>query len=80
MEVKVLGVGCPKCSKLFELTERSIREAGVEADLEKLERLDEIMAYGVLMVPALVVDGDVKCAGKVPSADEVVGWLREAAQ
>jgi len=79
MDVKVLGAGCPKCSKVYEVAERAISEAGVRAELEKVERLDELVSYGILVVPALVVAGEVKCAGRVPSAGEVVGWLRAAA-
>ena len=75
-ELRILGTGCAKCTKLYELTEQAARDLGVEVDLEKVADLQRIMAYGVMMTPALVVDGQVKCAGKVPSLDEIKEMLR----
>lgn len=78
MKVQVLGIGCAKCSKLYAETARAIAEAGVEADLEKVESLDEIASFGVFMTPGLVIDGQVKCVGKIPKSREIVAWLRDA--
>lgn len=78
MQVKVLGTGCAKCDKLFEETRASIEAAGVEAELTKVDKLDEIVAYGVAFTPALVIDGQVKSAGKIPSRDKITSWLAEA--
>ena len=75
-ELRILGTGCAKCTKLYELTEQAARDLDVEGDLEKVADLQRIMAYGVMMTPALVVDGQVKCAGKVPSLDEIKEMLR----
>ncbi len=80
MEIKVLGPGCARCLKLYEETRAALAEAGVAASLSKVERLDEIMAYRVLMTPALVVDGEVKCAGRLPSRPELIAWLTAAAK
>ncbi|RLB63066.1 MAG: thioredoxin family protein [Deltaproteobacteria bacterium] len=80
MKIAVLGTGCTKCNKLFALTEQALSEAGVTAELEKIESIDQIVSYGVLMTPALVIDGEVKCAGKLPSATRIAEWLRAASQ
>jgi small redox-active disulfide protein 2 len=79
MKVKVLGPGCAKCTKLYAEAEKAVAAAGVAAELEKVEKLDEIMAHGVMMTPALVVDGEVKCAGRVPGPAEIATWLASAA-
>ncbi|MFC1706386.1 thioredoxin family protein [Planctomycetota bacterium] len=79
MDVKVLGPGCMKCRKLFAETEKAIAESGIEADLAKVERIDEIANYGVMMTPALVIEGTVKCVGKIPSTAQIATWLKEAA-
>ena len=75
MKVKVLGPGCPKCNKLYREAEKAIAESGVDADLEKVEKIDEIMNYGVMMTPALVIDEEVKSVGRVVRAAEISGWL-----
>jgi len=67
-----------KCNKLFAEAEKAVAEAGVSVELEKVEKIDEIMKHGVMITPALVIDGKVKCSGKVPSAKEIAGWIREA--
>ena len=79
MEVKVLGSGCAKCKKLYAETEKAIAQAGVAATLTKVEKIDEIMTFGVLMTPALVVNGEVKCSGRIPGIAEISGWLTTAA-
>ena len=79
MEIKVLGTGCPKCKKLYDDAEKAIAQAGLEASLTKVEKIDEIMKYGVMMTPALVVAGEVKCAGRIPKVPEMVTWLINAA-
>ncbi len=78
MKVAVLGPGCTKCHKLFALTEQALADVDVTAELEKVERIDQIASYGVLVTPALVIDGEVKCAGKLPSPAQIVEWLRAA--
>jgi small redox-active disulfide protein 2 len=77
--VKVLGTGCPKCNKLYQEAEKAVQASGVEASLEKVEKLDDIMGYGVMMTPALVVDEQVKCAGKIAKSAEIAGWIAAAA-
>jgi len=75
MKVQVLGVGCPKCIKTFQNVERALAELGGEVEIEKVEKIDEIMKFGIMMTPALVVDGEIKAVGKVPSVAEVKEYL-----
>ena len=70
-KLQVLGPGCPKCVELAKRTDEAAKASGVEYELEKVSELKEIMSFGVLMTPALVVDGQVKVVGKVPSVDEI---------
>ncbi len=79
MEIKVLGTGCMKCEKLYAEAEQAIAHAGVPATLTKVEKLDEIMDHGVMMTPALVIDGEVKCSGRIAKAAEIVSWITTAA-
>lgn len=70
-QIEILGTGCPKCKKLTELTMEAASGLGLECNIEKVEDIQKIMAYGVMMTPALVVDGKVIITGKVPSVDEL---------
>lgn len=70
-KIQVLGTGCPKCKTLFANTEAAVRALGIEAQVEKVEKITEIMQFGVMTTPALVVDGVVKSAGKVLSSEEI---------
>ena len=70
-KIQILGTGCPKCKKLTENAEAAARELGVECEIEKVTDINEIMKFGVMMTPALAVDGDVKSTGKVLSVDEI---------
>ena len=78
MKIHVLGPGCMKCNKLYEEVQKAIQQSGVAADLEKVEKIDQIMKFGVAITPALVIDGEVKTSGKVPKADAIAAWLKEA--
>ena len=69
--IQILGTGCPKCKKLADNAEAAAKVLGIEYTIEKVTDIDRIMGFGVMMTPALVVDGQVKAAGKVPSADEI---------
>ncbi len=70
-KLQVLGPGCPKCVELAKRTEEAAKAAGGEYEVEKVSDLSKIMAFGVMMTPALVVDGVVKVVGQVPSVDEI---------
>jgi len=69
--LQILGTGCPKCKKLAENTEAAAKEMGVEYEIEKVTNINEIMNFGVMMTPGLVVDGEVKVVGKVESVEEI---------
>ena len=70
-EIKVLGTGCPKCKKMAECAEEAAQEMGIEYHLDKVTDIAQITSYGIMMTPALVVDGAIKVVGKVPSIDEM---------
>ena len=74
-KIQILGTGCPKCKKLAESVESSAKELELEFELEKVADINEMMKFGVMMTPALVVDGEVKAVGKVPSPDEIKQML-----
>jgi small redox-active disulfide protein 2 len=74
-KIQILGTGCPKCKKLAENAEAAVKELGVEYDIEKVTKINEIMKFGVMVTPALAVDGQVKVVGKVASPDEIKGML-----
>lgn len=75
IKIQVLGTGCPKCEKMAEMAESVAVEAGIEFELEKVTDLNQIMSFGVMMTPALVVNGVVKISGKVPSFDAMKEML-----
>ena len=79
MKIKVLGTGCPKCKKLYAEAEKAIASSGVAVELSKVEKIDDIMKYGVMMTPALVIDEEVKASGRIPPAAEIVSWITTAA-
>jgi small redox-active disulfide protein 2 len=78
MKIEVLGMGCTKCKKLAEVAARAVQELGIEAEIVKVEEAKEIMKYNILSTPGLVVDGQLKAAGRLPSLDEVKGFLKQA--
>lgn len=75
MKLKILGTGCAKCNALTMITEKAAQALGLPYELEKVTDLKQIMAFGVMTTPALVVDGKVKVSGKVPSVDEIKTML-----
>jgi len=76
-KIQILGTGCPKCKKLAENTETAAKDLGIEYEIQKVTDINEIMKFGVMVTPALAVDGQVKLAGKVPSVEEVKNLLTE---
>lgn len=71
MEIKILGTGCPKCKTLEKLTREVVEQNGIAANITKVEDIMEIMKYGIMTTPALVVNGKVEIKGRVPSSDEI---------
>ena len=76
MKIQILGGGCPKCRKLAAAAEEAAGQLGLDYQLEKITDLGTISAFGVMMTPALAVDGRVKVSGRVPSVDQVKGMLQ----
>jgi small redox-active disulfide protein 2 len=77
MKIEILGTGCPKCKKLNELVEEAVSELGVLVEIIKVTDINKIIDYGVMVTPALVIDGDVKMTGKIPSKVEIINWIKE---
>jgi small redox-active disulfide protein 2 len=75
MKIQILGTGCPKCKKLAENAEIAAKELGLDFELEKVTDINQIMKFGVMMTPALAVDGSVKIVGKAASVDEIKTML-----
>jgi len=71
IKIQILGTGCAKCQKLYENAEAAAKALGIEYEMVKIKEITEIMAFEVMMTPALAVDGKVKVAGRVPSADDL---------
>ncbi|MBU1013852.1 MAG: TM0996/MTH895 family glutaredoxin-like protein [Bacteroidetes bacterium] len=71
MEIKVLGTGCPKCKALEKATKEAVEKTGINANITKVEDIVEIMQFGVMTTPALVIDGKVVLKGRIPSVDEL---------
>jgi len=78
MKIAILGPGCAKCKQLFANATRAVADAGVEAEVSKVEDMQEITSYNVFMTPALVIDGTVKSTGKVVKPDQIRKWIEEA--
>ena len=74
-KVQILGTGCPKCKKLFEATQKVIKDNGIEAKVTKVEDINEVLKFGIMMTPALVVDGEVKVVGRIPKPDEIKSFI-----
>ena len=80
MKIQILGTGCPKCKKTYENVEQAVKDLGISAEVERVEDLKAIMGFGVMITPALAVDGQVKVAGKVPAVDEIKRFIAEKGQ
>ncbi len=79
MKIQVLGPGCARCKMLYAETQKAVAAAGISVELEKIEKIEEIMKYGVMATPALVLDGQVKASGRIPPTAEIVSWIMTAA-
>ena len=77
MEIKILGPGCPKCKQTEDLVKAVVAETGVDAKVEKVSDLMKIAGYGVFGTPAVVVNGEVKSVGKVPTNEEIKAWIEK---
>ena len=76
MDIKVMGPGCSKCTEAEKIVRSVVEETGIEATIVKVADFQEIAKHGVFSTPAVVIDGQIKCVGKVPTKNEVEGWLK----
>jgi small redox-active disulfide protein 2 len=76
MKIEILGMGCANCNKLYQNALEAVKMSGKDVQVAKVEDIQKIMTYGVLSTPALVVDGVVKIAGKVPKAEQIMEWIK----
>lgn len=77
MEIKILGSGCPKCKQTVDIVKAVVAERGMDAKVEKVSDLMKIAGYGVFGTPAVVVNGEVKSVGKVPTKEEIKTWIEK---
>jgi small redox-active disulfide protein 2 len=70
-KIQILGTGCPKCIKLYDATQLAVKELGIEAEVTKEDNINEIIKFGIMMTPALAVDGEIKVVGRIPKLDEL---------
>jgi len=75
MKIEILGMGCPKCKKLYENAQVAVKEANVQADVVKVEDIQKITDYGIMSTPAIAIDGEVKAAGRIPASNEIKNWI-----
>jgi len=78
MQIKILGAGCRKCEDLTELVHEVVKVMKADAEVIHVTDVGEIMSSGVMMTPALTIDGKTKCVGRSPTAEEIMGWIVEA--
>jgi len=77
MKIEILGTGCPKCKQLYENVKSAVEQSDIEAEIVKVEDIEKIIEYAVMMTPAVVIDGEVKSSGKILSPDEIKTFLRQ---
>jgi len=75
MRIEILGMGCPKCKKLYENAQAAVKELNVQAEIVKVEDIQKIMDYGIMTTPAIAIDGEVRAAGRIPAPDEIKKWV-----
>ena len=76
MKIEILGTGCPKCETVAKNVQSAVRELGIQVEVVKVTDIGEIAARGVMLTPALAIDGDIKAVGKVPTGEEIKAWLK----
>ncbi|MFQ6065987.1 MAG: thioredoxin family protein [bacterium] len=77
MKVQIFGTGCPNCKRLEANARKAIEELGINAKIEKVQEIKEIVRFGVMMTPALAIDGKVKCLGEIASPEKIRKWLEK---
>ncbi len=76
IEIKVLGTGCPTCRMLELMVEKTVKKLGIDAEIEHVQNIDKILEYGILMTPALVINGEVKVNGRLPSEKQLIKYIQ----
>jgi small redox-active disulfide protein 2 len=76
--IQVLGTGCGKCKRLYAIARQAAEESGVEVEVQKVEDIQQIMAFQIFLTPGLAIDGQVKAAGRIPSVEEVKSMIQAA--
>ncbi|TES84415.1 thioredoxin family protein [Candidatus Aerophobetes bacterium] len=76
MKVQIFGIGCPRCKKLEANARKAVEEIGIEAEIKKVQDIKEISKFGVMMTPALAIDGKVKCSGEIAPVEKIKKWLQ----
>jgi small redox-active disulfide protein 2 len=76
MRIEVLGTGCARCNTAEEIVKQAVLDAGIEAEVVKVKDIREIAKYGVMVTPAVVIDGELKSGGKIPDLEEVLEWIK----
>jgi small redox-active disulfide protein 2 len=77
MKIEIMGMGCSKCNKVTENVGKAVKELGIEAEIVKIQNIEDIMKRGVMLTPAIAVEGEVKASGKIPSVEEIKKWIEE---
>ena len=79
MKIQIVGSGCANCQRLYAEAQKAVAQAGVDAELVKVEKREEIVATGIAFTPGLIIDGEVKSSGRIPQSPEIVSWIMTAA-
>lgn len=77
MKIEVLGAGCAKCNNLTDLVNKVVSVMNINAEVEHITDMGKILNYGIMMTPALIIEGKTKCVGRVPTAEEIKTWITE---
>ena len=77
MEIRILGPGCPRCDEVEKRTMQALIELDIAADVQKVTDVKKIAAAGVLATPGLIINGKIRCSGRIPGLEEIKGWIKE---
>ena len=77
MKIEILGSGCPKCIKTMENVKEAVKKSCIQTEVVKVTKINDIINYGVMLTPSLVIDGNVKVVGRIPTTDEIQKWIIE---
>ncbi|MBE3130371.1 MAG: TM0996/MTH895 family glutaredoxin-like protein [Acidobacteria bacterium] len=77
MKIEILGPGCPKCGEVEKRVKSALAELNIVADCEKVTDIKKMMSYGILATPGLVINGEIKCAGRIPRVEDIKAWISE---